>query len=68
VRSLSREARIKAAAVLLVIVAALAMFIWGQDKPDDRIVISNGPPPTITPIPPSPTLPQVILPAPTPSP
>ena len=54
--------------MVVLTLAAIGMFILGQDHGNDLPVISAGPPPTATPIPPTPTLPLTVLPAPTPAP
>jgi hypothetical protein len=45
---LSPTARIKAAIILALTLAAVGMFIWGQDRGSALPVISAGPPPTAT--------------------
>jgi hypothetical protein len=57
VRSSSAETKIKAAIVIVVAAAVLALYVLGRDKGDDRPVIYAAPPPTATPIPPPVELP-----------
>jgi hypothetical protein len=52
--NLSREARLKAAVIAVLVVVLAVLFVWGEGKADVRIPTITAPPLTPTQVPASP--------------